>query len=230
MGLIFMDGYDHYNNLLYKYSTVTGSPSFSTNPVRTGTQCIQFNSDVNITRITKELSTDYTTLVTGFAIRRSFATPAGRDSFFVFTSDGSLQCGLDFNNDGTLNVITIGDVLGNGRTVLGTTSDPVPQNTWTYVEFKCTVGDSAAYEVKFNGVSVLSSTGDTDRINSGKFNGYILGAAGSTTYIDDFYLLDTSGTINNDFLGGEYHSGVFYNSSILSNNKSASSRSLSACK
>lgn len=75
-------------------------------------------------------------------------------------------------------------------------------STWYYLECKVTVGNSAAYEVRLNGSSILSGTADTQQQSTTTitligFGGLNIGGAGT----DDWYLCDTSGSLNNDFLG-----------------------------
>lgn len=92
-------------------------------------------------------------------------------------------------------------------TVLGTTSGlGFLTDTWYYIELKVTIDDAAgAYELRVDGSNELSATG-VDTNNGG--NDYVthvvpFGDPATTnyTYYDDMYVIDTSGSYNNDFLG-----------------------------
>lgn len=75
---------------------------------------------------------------------------------------------------------------------------------WQYFEIKISFGASAAYEVRINGDTVISATGRNTFCGLTSVYGLnlaTLASAGSSTYFDDFYICDTSGTVNNDFLG-----------------------------
>ena len=75
-------------------------------------------------------------------------------------------------------------------------------STWYYLECKVTVGNSAAYEVRLNGGTILSGTGDTQQQSATDIT--LIGFGGlnvSGGGVDDIYLADTAGTVNTDFLG-----------------------------
>ena len=97
------------------------------------------------------------------------------------------------------------EVCNNGFTILGTTADhTLLAKTWYYIEIKAYIHDSAGtVEIHVNGVEVLSLTSKdtlngTDNYVGALSIGY---AAECNTYFDDLYVLDTTGSKNNDFLG-----------------------------
>lgn len=81
-----------------------------------------------------------------------------------------------------------------------------PLGSWMYIELKGTFHPSAgSVELRINGVTILVLTGVRTQsgdapdllIDRGRFNW----AGGGTTSFDDSYMLDTTGSENNDFLG-----------------------------
>lgn len=80
-----------------------------------------------------------------------------------------------------------------------------PFNAWQYIELKVTArtGANGAYEMRVNGVIDVSGTG-VNLANEGTDGADILAlrfavSAGSF-HMDDMYLLDDTGSVNNDFL------------------------------
>jgi hypothetical protein len=84
-------------------------------------------------------------------------------------------------------------------------------NRWEYIEFKFVLGGgtSGSLEIRVNGITILNDTGVDTQTSSGTDIGTIvvIGGQGSTTdvnenrLLDDWYVCDTTGTDNNDFLG-----------------------------
>ena len=75
-------------------------------------------------------------------------------------------------------------------------------NTWHYIELKTTIANSGTLEIRVDGTSILSTTADmlngtVDSIACVAF----AGENATTAYWDDIYILDGTGTENNDFLG-----------------------------
>lgn len=127
------------------------------------------------------------TLVVGFALARQFNAvdqvfDMGNAHLYT-TAGGALQ-------------------LYNGGTLLSTTTSSPWQaaGTWRYVEVK-QVLSTGAVTVRVDGITVLSGTvasiASLSSLTWQTSNNYSWGA----TYLDDVYVLDTSGTVNNDFLG-----------------------------
>jgi hypothetical protein len=73
--------------------------------------------------------------------------------------------------------------------------------TWYYIEWKIKPDNSTgSTEVRVNGELWCSFTGDTLQ-SAGPIDHVVLSAQDYYSYMDDFYVLDTSGTVNNNFLG-----------------------------
>jgi hypothetical protein len=89
-------------------------------------------------------------------------------------------------------------------TLLGTSATDVIQvEQWHYVEFKVFVDNSSGtYEVRVDGDPVLSG----ENVDTMYYNGIGVSLVRfhsnySYVYYDDIYILDTTGSYNNDFLG-----------------------------
>lgn len=94
-----------------------------------------------------------------------------------------------------------------GTTALGY-SEPgfkLPQNGWCYVECKATYGNTGSFEVRVNGVKVLSSANSDTSIGTQGYWDNVRYGNGSDWYtnlkIDDYYICDATGNTCNDFLG-----------------------------
>jgi hypothetical protein len=77
----------------------------------------------------------------------------------------------------------------------------LPPEVWNYVELKVKAHlTTGVVEVRINGSLVYSFTGKTAG-TTGDITNVRVGGANTTTYWDDCYALDTTGSDNNDFLG-----------------------------
>jgi len=90
-----------------------------------------------------------------------------------------------------------------GETLLYEISTSIVLGQWNYFEFKVTISNTAGViVVRKNGqvigewYNIDTNNGGTDALNGLNFN-----SARGAIRFDDFYLCDTTGTINNDFLG-----------------------------
>lgn len=200
MSIIFIESFDHYANatdLAKFWNTVTGSSiAFTTG--RYG-NCLACPNNANSANNAIKNFSNSSTVIVGFAFSTG-SIPA--TSVFLRLRD-SATTHLDLRIDTSKAIL----VTRNGTT-LGTTTENLLENTWYYLELKATIHDTTgSYELRINGVSVLSGT-DVDTRNGA--NAYVnqlsLGTPSLTgnAFIfkfDDVYLLDTSGSTNNDFLG-----------------------------
>ena len=94
---------------------------------------------------------------------------------------------------------------------LGTSTETIAINTWVTIEVKATISNTGSLTVRLNGVPLtnLDNLTGVDTYGSGAAdvasvllkvpsNG---GMTGGYVSFDDFYVCDTTGSINNDFLG-----------------------------
>lgn len=113
--------------------------------------------------------------------------------------NSSVQCRLRINTNGTL------EVLRSGTASLGISVPTIITDAYTYVEAKLFVHNTlGSCIVRLDNVTVLTinnmdtqGSGVSDQIRSVD----IRGNTGAGIRVDDLYIADDSGAINNDFLG-----------------------------
>jgi hypothetical protein len=160
---------------------------------RTGTHCMGLSSG------TRFLYTSSPTLVVGFAFYMT--TEAGY--LRVYTDNGfsylDAQWSVALQADRKISFWRgDSDTLG---TLIDTTASPViVASSWNFIEVKVLCSDTGTYTVKCNGVTVLNGSADTQNEPTPSLTGLAVSAP-SGTGIDDLYVLDGTGTANNDFLG-----------------------------
>jgi hypothetical protein len=201
MALVFMDGFDHYAtaDLAKKGWNVTGNPVIHITAGRRGTGA--FNSGAsNSYWISRTLLVNYPTLIAGFAFSPNGTFPVGTSARILEFMDGSTtQCSVWLNFDGTL-------IATRATTIIGQTTAVIPSSGFTYIEAKFTFHPTAGtVDLRMNGLSVLSLSGLNTRNSANSFaNRVLLGqyaSSQSNSFYDDFYLCDSSGAVNNTFLG-----------------------------
>lgn len=88
-------------------------------------------------------------------------------------------------------------------------------DTWHYIEMKILVADSGTWEVRVDGVAVLSGSGDTRNVaGAANVDTIQFYGTGGATYLDDFILLNgvDSGVVgrpNNTFIGDVFVEALF---------------------
>lgn len=146
------------------------------------------------------------TTVIGFAIKW-YNFPTSGNVIFMGASIGEVgHVGIGVNNSGVLSINR-----GNAFYNVGT---QVPRrhvrlNVWYYMELKQEVANSGgSWEFRMDGDTVASASGvDTSSDNTYAWDRYFFqtpssGTAGTNgVLLDDIYILDGTGSINNDFLG-----------------------------
>lgn len=226
MAGVFFDSCDHYAtaNIAEKWTQIHGSPTIEA-VGRRGTNGMRFNlystgtgDDVRVTPFPVP-SGD--TCIVGYAFNHVSAfsdTQAGtvEDSGSTAVStmlsirQGAVtQVWFSVLGDGTI-------AVRRGTTLLGTSGFALTQNVFQYIEFKVKVhGSAGTVEVRVNTVPILVLTGlNTQGAGSGNWNEVKIGQfafASPDVRIDDIYVLDGSGSSNNDFLGDVRIDAVFPN-------------------
>jgi len=212
MSLIFMDGFDHYdgsnsNLAIGQYLSVSGAQLSSTQ-VRTGSRSL------------RGASSSSGELIFGFP---SLLSEVGFGFGYYFDSSPSsseVLCGLSnssgvFGSTANLYFIQLPSGAIEVRrtsivgTVLHTTSPSIlSPGTWQHIEIRAAASNSAGeIEIRVNEVIVANvSSLDTVHTGTDHFASVMLSLetiVGSTNvrYFDDFFVWDTSGTLNNDFIG-----------------------------
>lgn len=205
MGLLFFDGFETYAtaDLSKVWDSVTSSPAINPTGGRRGGGSLEAPNNHNTQRnVIKNLNVNYSTLVAGFNFNPS-GMNASNFSFFRFLDSSTVQVALFVSNTGAITVYR-----GNGTSLLGTASSGITIGADNYIEVKVTFHNTAgAVEVRINGVTVFNESGLNTRSSSNNYaNAVSIGNATTlssfyTWVYDDFYVLDTSGTTNNTFLG-----------------------------
>lgn len=203
MSLLLIEGFDNYttvaemtagNKINYKISSGT---SLVTGRSGSG-QSFQFGSAANSSILNFPFVAN-DTIIVGFAFR--VTTASSTYPIIWFRQNITTQAGLYIDGAGYL-------YLRKGTSATGQviSSSPIPFSTWMYMECKLVVHDTTgSFEVKVDGVSVGTVSGDTDLANGTdlcnnvSFTGHNFGA--NTTKLDDIYICDGTGSINNNFLG-----------------------------
>ena len=115
---------------------------------------------------------------------------------------------------------------GSGGTVIGTGTKAIYSSTWYYVEAKIFINNTTGSAiVNIDEVEDINISGQDTQFQATDditilYAGLNANTGSSYFYIDDLYMCDTSGSINNDFLGpvmveGLTPSGNGYNSDFV---------------
>lgn len=188
MALEFMDGFDHYNGGAIagrKWDTGSNVNSFTAG--RFGGNAANLLTQAVVLTLTAQQ-----TRVVGFAFQ---FTGAGANIVCQFMDSGTNQVELRLDASRHFVVTRNGTVLTTGATVY-------TLNTWYYVEFKAKIDPATGtYEVRVNGATEITGSGNTRNTANSTCNGLRFGPGAGTNIIDDLYVLNTSGSVNSDFLG-----------------------------
>lgn len=198
MALRFIDSFDHYAtaDITTKYNanfscTIGSGGRNSTNALLASSYG---------TGVDKALTTSGATAIIGLAFKIVTGPNLNAQILHIKESNTD-QCYLRLNTG-----LTISIVRGDG-TVLATSSTALSTNTFYFLEWKLTINNSTgASEVRVDGVNIVStSSADTQNTASATWDAVRIlgdgGGASGSVIIDDLYICDGSGSLNNDFLG-----------------------------
>jgi len=194
----FLDGFDHYAtaDLTRMWSSLVSGPTITANG-RNGGSCLEM---ANFARgVVKNLDSQATWII-GFAFRTS-ALPANfaNGQFVTFIDTGTSHVDFRLGPAGTIQATRHGTALGTGTAVIAV-------DTWTYLEFKVTISDTVGVVVtKVNGVTDLNLSSQDTR-NGANASANIIqiianGSASATIRLDDLYIHDGTGGVDDDFWG-----------------------------
>jgi hypothetical protein len=121
-------------------------------------------------------------------------------TFLTIESGSNIEVSFRMNDRGAVTCFRGGSAL------IATSPQIFTSNMgWVYFEVKVRIHDTlGTIEFKFDGTSVWSETSLDTRDSTDIYwdsVGWALSSIASSTYLDDVYVLDGSGTINNDYLG-----------------------------
>lgn len=213
MALLWIDGFDQYGTTLdatalglaqkYPIATVSANPLIKAGRLF-GNSISNSNATTNTFLMTPNLGNMQTVIIGGaFYFDNLFSDRL----FSIYEADGATE-GFNLR-------LTSGGLLQAERTntLLDQTGAIISPDTWYYIEVKVRIGNAGTgnYEVRVNGVNVLSDAdadtqaGATDSANRVEFRIRI----SNNCRIDDVYICDGTGTVNNDFLGDSRVETIF---------------------
>lgn len=145
-------------------------------------------------------STDATKII-GFEWYQDENAGDGILILFRETSSSNSHARLYINRQGFL------EVYGGAGTVLATGTTRIRLNKWNFVEMKVTVanGTGGSIEVRLNGLSEISISSVDTQNTAGAYARFInimpQDPVGMSRGLANLYVCDSTGSINNDFLG-----------------------------
>lgn len=200
--LRFLDSFDHYasGDLEEKWTQNSfcalgsGNGRRSTNGMRQSSYNSWLGLDLD----------NQATWIVGCALRITAYPTGGAAGLLEWQDATNMQGRIRIGTDGTWS-------YQRGSTPVGSASTAtIALNTYTYVEMRITFHDTAGVvQVRLNGTLVLDLSGiDTQQTANASANRIRLGNHGTggtftfgTEDIDDVYVCDGTGTVNNTFLG-----------------------------
>lgn len=193
MSLDYWHGFDELATGDFALDGWGGSVPASMQTGRFSGQCFRTGSTAGCTRPFLVSSTRQTV---GVAWRGPTSLNATGQIIRYF--DGATEQGrLTINADGSLSVSRAGTALTGGTSAAGV----LTIGTWYYIEFDYTCNDTTgAFEVRVNGVSVCSGSGQDTR-NGGTGNLtilYLASANGQNSDFDDLYMASGSTSFQGD--------------------------------
>jgi hypothetical protein len=210
MAILWMDGMDGYSSITdmaTRYpGTNTSIVGFYTTGGRFGGGTVSTNNASNSSYLGNVVIPHTTSaIIVGGAHNVGVGTNSDYPMFLLMnTTTGATTNELSLrHNSGTLQLYR-----GGSSTLLAAATMGVAQGVWHHIEMKATIADSGGTcEVRLNGVTVITYTGDTRNSTSGTagVDRVAFGTVGSTLAAgglwDDIYVLDTTGAAANNFLG-----------------------------
>lgn len=234
MALLFMDGFDHYqesSTSRVKWDSPVGTSGGLMIAGRFGGQAMVPKAATNAIHttwpgISKRLTSDYSTLIVGFAVRFKSVIPDNFTHPFFTLIDASGKHQLQFWIDGGSGELKLGvahpDLPVGPYNINWASYQPdwydatgyvPPIGLWIYFEVKATAASTTTGTVQIHVDSspILEYT-NVKTMNTGvagfrgiRFMGtnYLTGSGSSFDHVavDDLYMADATGTFNNDFLG-----------------------------
>lgn len=186
-----------------EFLSITGTVAFPSTGQRTGGFCFQANPTTTGTGSVKfgyllangKLSADagaITTSFTGFAFKAVTLPAANEEPIAIITDQtgGTAKAELRITSGGILKLYGVGSL-----SLLATGTNPLVAGTYYYLEMKIGNGVTGVYEVRINGNSEFSGTGNVEGTNTGDLRlGKVRNVNGQTVdfYYDDVYLDDAA--------------------------------------
>jgi len=205
MALLWIEGFEGFGDtnglapqptgiMSRKYPVIAREAFFDVETGRNG-RCIEIVPSADYFQT--PFITNDDTLVCGIALNLIVGLPVSFPSNIIQFWEGA-------NNGINIRVDTSGTISAyRGTTLLGTSALGLGSATWYYIELKVLTDNSiGTVEVRVNGAVWLNLTSqDTQPGTNAWHDAVRIGQTNATTRFDDMYVLDGSGSANNDFLG-----------------------------
>lgn len=215
--LLFIEGFEGFGDTLgaapvgfdRKYNSVANTSGID---IETGRHS-GFSAEMNGNSLhfqTFALTTN-ATIVVGMAMKYPSFVAARILALYDGVTEG---INLRMKTDGEIEVYRANTLLGT------TTGASVGLNAWSYLEVKVLSNDTTGtVEVRINGDTKLSLTGIDTKVGSNAYHDAVrfLGITAIGHSIDDVYILDGSGSANNNFLGDQRVVAIFPNAEGTTN-------------
>lgn len=231
MAVRMFDGFDSYGSAVTNLSIAGARGWYAVGPDLGGSSAsTPFGSGYSLRNYNASGGTEgleyrganHATWIVGFAMN-IVATDYANQMCLVMDTDSStttttttsqVEMKCIYSGTGTLYNISL---TKNNGAVLLAGPVTVSMNTWYYYEMKVTISPTSGYaELRINTDTVLTYSGNTQVTANAYANtiGFNLqsGFGGPPSmYLDDVYIADGSGTINNDFMGQARIESVYPN-------------------
>lgn len=140
---------------------------------------------------------DEQTLIIGFAI--NFENTEQNAPIVVLVDSGTEQVSLSFGINGSLRIVRDSTVLAE------TVARIISRSGWHFVEFKIKIDNSTGTaEIRVDGIVVANETSLDTQMSGNAFATMVVfypPRYESENFFDDVYIVNNSGSYNNDFLG-----------------------------
>jgi hypothetical protein len=225
MALLFMDSFDHYAtaDIAEKWTAVTGGTPAIGAYGRNSTSGLRLNSGVR-PGVSATVLGDVSEAIVGVAVKPTVWTGAAMSAIITFGSGTQWECGLMLLADLTVRPFVVASAAWAGpgsdttnawAVLLGSASSVALQvGVWAYLEvrMKCD-GSTGTCTVRLNGTEILALTGLDTLYTSATLSRVAVAAATTISAaaidIDDLVVMDTTGSLNNVFLGDVTISAIY---------------------
>lgn len=175
MSLEIIDGFDSYT------LASEGTTRWDTGQATSANG--RYGGNVIATSITKTLP-NAVTRTCGAAFKTGTSFTAG--NWIVLRDSATIQVAIKINATGTISIL-------RGGTSLNTSTDFLSVSTWYYIELQATIDPTTGYiEVRINGKTWLTFTGNTRNTTNSFSNVFVLGVPANGGFIDDAYCRNDS--------------------------------------
>lgn len=199
MTLLFTEGFgssNDLNDLLIKWDSASdiGNAGFATGRIPGLGHSFAFNG----TSLKTRSLTSHATYIVGFGFY-NVNLPADPVTILNFNDSTTTNVNIRFNPT------TRFWEARRGSTSLGTGTTPCLEDTWYYIEVKVTVNSSTGVvTLKVNAASDIALTSQNTQVGGAAQTNVVEFASTNKNgkyRLDDIYVLNTAGSLNNDFLG-----------------------------